>query len=117
MLRRLEIRHYWEERNTERDRSIAATPHSPGQQAIWAKLQASQTFVKVMIFLIDHNLEGQALILLGNMAAERWLDLLPIRFVKFKEIGLPIDSSDQTVWRFAQAKQLSGFMFNTSYLW
>ena len=59
-----------------------------------------------MIFLIDHNLEGQALILLGNIVAEGWLDLLPIRFVKFKEIGLPIDSSDQAVWRFAQANQM-----------
>lgn len=35
-----------------------------------------------MIFLVDHNLKGQALILLGNIANKGWLDLLPIRFVK-----------------------------------
>ena len=35
-----EIREYWEERNRDRFAQIAATPHSPGQEAIWAKLQA-----------------------------------------------------------------------------
>jgi hypothetical protein len=49
-----------------------------------------------MIFLIDHNLEGHALILLGNIANQGWLELLPIRFVTFKEMELSIDSSDRT---------------------
>jgi hypothetical protein len=47
-----------------------------------------------MILLIDHNLEGHALILLGNIANQGWLELLPIRFVTFKEMDLSIDSSD-----------------------
>ncbi len=59
-----------------------------------------------MILLVDHNLEGHALILLGNIANQGWLDLLPIRFVTFKEMDLSIDSSDQTVWRVAQANQM-----------
>jgi hypothetical protein len=59
-----------------------------------------------MIFLIDHNLEGHALILLGNIANQGWLDLLPIRFVTFKEMDLSIDSSDRMVWRVAQANQM-----------
>ena len=59
-----------------------------------------------MIFLIDHNLEGHALILLGNIANQGWLELLPIRFVTFKEMELSIDSSDRTVWRVAQANQM-----------
>ncbi len=59
-----------------------------------------------MIFLVDHNLKGQALILLGNIANKGWLDLLPIRFVTFEEMALPIDSNDRIVWRFAQANQM-----------
>ncbi len=59
-----------------------------------------------MIFLIDHNLEGHALILLGNIANQGWLELLPIRFVTFKEIELSIGSSDRTVWQVAQANQM-----------
>ncbi|MBW4542897.1 MAG: ACP S-malonyltransferase [Symplocastrum torsivum CPER-KK1] len=59
-----------------------------------------------MIFLIDHNLEGHALILLGNIANQGWLELLPIRFVTFKEMELSIDSSDRMVWRIAEANQM-----------
>jgi uncharacterized protein (DUF433 family) len=36
---RVEIRSYWEERNRERLDSIAMTPHKPGQEALWAKLE------------------------------------------------------------------------------
>ena len=59
-----------------------------------------------MILLIDHNLEGHALILLGNIANQGWLELLPIRFVTFKEMDLSIDSSDRLVWQVAQANQM-----------
>ncbi len=59
-----------------------------------------------MIFLIDHNLGGHAEILLGNIASQGWLELLPIRFVTFKEMNLSIDSNDQVVWRIAQANQM-----------
>jgi hypothetical protein len=56
-----------------------------------------------MIFLIDHNLEGHALLLSGTIASLGWLDLLPIRFVTFEEIELSVASDDRVVWRFAQA--------------
>ena len=59
-----------------------------------------------MIFLIDHNIEGQSLILFGSIASEGWLDTLPIRFVSFDEVQLPINSSDRVVWRFAQENQM-----------
>jgi Domain of unknown function (DUF5615) len=59
-----------------------------------------------MKFLIDHNLEGHAEILLGTIASQGWLELVPIQFVTFKEINLPIDSSDRIVWRLAQANQM-----------
>jgi hypothetical protein len=59
-----------------------------------------------MIFLIDHNLEGHALLLSGTIASLGWLDLLPIRFITFEEIKLSVASDDRVVWRFAQANQM-----------
>ena len=46
-----------------------------------------------MNFLIDHNLGGHAEILLGNIASQGWLNLLPIRLVTFKQMNLSIDSN------------------------
>lgn len=59
-----------------------------------------------MIFLIDHNIEGQSLILFGSITSEGWLKTLPIRFISFDEVELPINSSDRVVWRFAQENQM-----------
>jgi len=59
-----------------------------------------------VIFLIDHNIEGQSLILLGSITSEGWLETLPIRFISFDEVELPITSSDRVVWRFAQENQM-----------
>lgn len=59
-----------------------------------------------MNFLIDHNLGGQSEILFGSIASQGWLALLPIRFVTFKEMNLPIDSNDRVVWRLAQVNQM-----------
>jgi predicted nuclease of predicted toxin-antitoxin system len=59
-----------------------------------------------MNFLIDHNLRGHAVVLLGSLTASGWLDLISIRFVLFEEVELPIDSDDRVVWRFAQANQM-----------
>lgn len=53
--------------------------------------------------LVDHDIEGQVLILWGALAAEGWLELCPLKLVTFVQAGLPVDSSDRTVWRFAQA--------------
>jgi len=57
-------------------------------------------------FLIDHNIEGQSLILFGSIISEGWLDTLAIRFISFDEVQLPITSSDRVVWRFAQDNQM-----------
>ncbi|MBW4692951.1 MAG: ACP S-malonyltransferase [Lyngbya sp. HA4199-MV5] len=59
-----------------------------------------------MIFLVDHNLEGHALLLSGYIASLGWLDLLSIRFLTFEALALPITSSDRNVWRFAQKNQM-----------
>ncbi|NIR51116.1 ACP S-malonyltransferase [candidate division KSB1 bacterium] len=57
-------------------------------------------------FLVDHNIEGQAEILWGTLAAEGWLEVLPLTLVRFKDVGLDSESSDQEIWRFAQANDL-----------
>ncbi len=59
-----------------------------------------------MKFLIDYNLNGPALILLGSLTGSGWLDLIDIRFVRFSEVELPMNSSDRQVWQFAQANQM-----------
>lgn len=56
--------------------------------------------------LIDHNIEGQAAILWGALVATGWLELFPLQMRTFVEVGLPFDSSDREVWRFAQAKEM-----------
>ena len=45
-----------------------------------------------MIFLVDYNLDGYALVLLGISAKRGWLELLSIRFVTFREARLSVDS-------------------------
>lgn len=50
-----------------------------------------------MIFLVDHNLEGHALLLSGRLTNQGWLDLLPIGFVFLEEVGLPVNSSDRVI--------------------
>lgn len=59
-----------------------------------------------MIFLIDHNLKGHALIFFGSIASQGWLNLIPISFITFAEMELPIDSDDRVVWRLAQENQM-----------
>ncbi len=59
-----------------------------------------------MIFLVDYNLEGYALIFLGILTKLGWLELLPIQFVTFREAGLLMESSDRIVWQYAQAHQM-----------
>lgn len=59
-----------------------------------------------MTLLADHNLEGQVVLLWGTLATEGWLTLLPLRLVMFHEVGLPADSTDREIWRYAQAHQM-----------
>lgn len=53
--------------------------------------------------LADHDIEGQATMLWGTLAAEGWLELFPMRLATFEKAELPFDSSDREVWRFSQA--------------
>ena len=56
--------------------------------------------------LADHNVEGQALILWGALAAEGWLELFPLKLVTFSDVGLHFDSADKAVWHFAQENEM-----------
>jgi len=58
----------------------------------------------VTTILVDHDIEGQVMVLWGALAAEGWLDLCPLPFATFAQVGLAVDSSDRDVWRFAQAQ-------------
>ena len=59
-----------------------------------------------MTILVDHNMKGQAVLLWGTLAAEGWLDLLPLRFVTFADVGLPVQSNDRVVWRFVRTHRM-----------
>jgi len=52
--------------------------------------------------LIDHNIEWQATLLWGTLRSEGWLECYSLNMVMFRDAGLAYDSSDRTVWRFAQ---------------
>ena len=60
----------------------------------------------MITLLADHNIEGQALLLWGTLGAAGWLELVPLRLVRFAEVELSYDSTDRDVWRFAQANQM-----------
>lgn len=56
--------------------------------------------------LADHNVEGQAILLWGTLAAEGWLNILPLQLLKFTDVGLPFDARDRDVWRFSQSRNM-----------
>ena len=62
--------------------------------------------------LIDRNLEGKSLLLWGTLAAQGWLDEIPLRFITFSDVNLPFNSDDRTVWRFAQTHDMVLFTDN-----
>jgi hypothetical protein len=55
---------------------------------------------------VDHDIEGHAAILWGTLAADGWPEIVPMRLVTFAQIGLPPDSPDRAVWRFAQTQDM-----------
>jgi len=59
-----------------------------------------------MIFLIDHNIEGQSKKLWRTIQDEGWLNWVKISFITFEEVQLPIESNDRIVWRFAQENKM-----------
>ena len=58
----------------------------------------------MITILVDHNVEGQAMLLLGALGTAGWLELHPLQFITFPQAELTYHSSDREVWRFAQDK-------------
>ena len=58
------------------------------------------------VILIDHNMEGQAVLLWDTLKKSGFLNLLPMKMVMFSDVGLAENSNDREVWRFAQANQM-----------
>jgi len=56
--------------------------------------------------LIDHNIEGNAVLLWSTLRIEGWLELYPIDMVMFKDVGLADEITDRELWRFVQANQM-----------
>ena len=59
-----------------------------------------------MIFLVDYNLDGYALVFLGILTKRGWLEFLSIHFVTFGDAGLSMDASDRVVWHYAQTNRM-----------
>ena len=60
----------------------------------------------MITILVDHNMEGQAILLWGTLAAEGWFDITPMRLQTLTDVGLPIDSRERVVWRYVQAEPM-----------
>jgi hypothetical protein len=56
----------------------------------------------VIVLLADHNIVGQARLLLGTLEALGWVELLDLRLATFDEAGLHDASTDREVWHRAQ---------------
>ncbi len=46
------------------------------------------------------------MLLSGSILSGGWLDWVPIRFITFDEMSLPINSDDRVVWQLAQSNQM-----------
>ena len=56
--------------------------------------------------LIDHNMEGQAILLWNTLTKMGLPDLISLEMVMFADIGLADNSNDREVWRFAQVNRM-----------
>ena len=56
--------------------------------------------------LADHNLEGQADQLWGTLVGRGWLEVVPLQLFRLADLGLPDNSTDRGVWRFAQTHKM-----------
>ena len=52
--------------------------------------------------LVDHNIEGQAALLLSALVTEGWIELGVLRVKTFADVSLSVETSDRRLWEFAQ---------------
>ena len=60
----------------------------------------------MLTLLVDHNMEGQAVWLWDTILKTELPDIIDVRIVMFADIGLPENSNDRVVWRFAQKNRM-----------
>ena len=60
----------------------------------------------MITFLVDHNIVGHARTLFRTVAAQGWLELLPMRLVLLADVGLTRRSKDREIWLACQATQM-----------
>jgi hypothetical protein len=65
---------------------------------------AEATSPEELIILLDHHLEGQALMVWQSLLSLGWLHLVSLRLTRFVEADLTATSSDRAVRRFARER-------------
>jgi len=60
----------------------------------------------VITIFVDHDIEGQAALLLSTLESQGWVRLGLLRVATFEELSLPVESSDREIWRFAQERRM-----------
>jgi hypothetical protein len=60
----------------------------------------------MITILVDHDIEGQGAMLWRAYNASGWAEIVPLTFVFFAQVGLPINSNDRNIWRFAQKNKM-----------
>jgi len=60
----------------------------------------------VITIFVDHDIEGQAALLLSTLESQGWVRLGLLRVATFEELSLPVESSDRQIWRFAQERRM-----------
>ncbi len=69
-------------------------------------MNGKQELQNMTAILIDHNMEGQAILLWDVLSKTELPDLLQMKMVMFADVGLAENSNDREVWRFAQANNM-----------
>lgn len=68
--------------------------------------------VEVAAILSDRDVEGHARLIWQALESSGWLALFSLELVTFHDVGLPHDTSDREVWRFAQANRMILLTYN-----
>ena len=58
------------------------------------------------VIIADHDIEGYAMMLWDMLDSLGWVELLSLKLTTFRNEGLPVNTSDREVWRYAQANKM-----------
>ena len=73
---------------------------------VQAKREKDQTSLNMSTILVDHDIEGHAMLLWAQINSENWSELIPLQFLHFVNVDLPYSSNDREVWHFAQGNNM-----------